>query len=235
MCLSSTPFIIELWRSLHPLLQSEHTLTVCNPWHTLCKRRYKHTHFHRWPLPRSDKNQPSNEGCTHTRAHTHTCSSHSQALWYRGQHKSQVCVFGLLVCVCVWSVFLCVTIFDFTQPANPLSIPCRSDTAFSRLRQLEAITLSQQTPACLHHTKKPCAHSAYYLCQRPCVCVCVWVHSKCLSMAIFLTLSQISPHAETFFFLVPLMHLCLRLRSRPTWINKEVRLQHVDLTLHQTA
>lgn len=173
MCLSSTPFIIELWRSLHPLLQREHTLTVCNPWHTLCKRRYKHTHFHRWPLPRSDKNQPSNEGCTHTRAHTHTCSSHSQALWYRGQHKSQVCVFGLLVCVCVWSVFLCVTIFDFTQPANPLSIPCRSDTAFSRLRQLEAITLSQQTPACLHHTKKPCAHSAYYLCQRPCVCVCV--------------------------------------------------------------
>lgn len=152
----------------------------------------------------------------HTHAHTHTPVPVIHKLCGTEANTSHKSVCSGCLCVCVFEVCFSVTIFDFTQPANPLSIPCRSDTAFSRLRQLEAITLSQQTPACLHHTKKPCAHSAYYLCQRPCVCVCVWVHSKCLSMAIFLTLSQISPHAETFFFLLPLMHLCLRLRSRPT-------------------
>ena len=109
----------------------------------------------------------------HTSTRTHTCSSHSQALWYRGQHKSQVCV-QLLVCVCVCVFEVCFSALQFLTSLS-LPIPCRSDTAFSRLRQLEAITLSQQTPACLHHTKKPCAHSAYYLCQRGCVCVCVCV------------------------------------------------------------
>lgn len=46
----------------------------CNTWHTLCKRHHKHTQFHRWPSPRSDKNQP----CTQD-THTQTCLSETHA------------------------------------------------------------------------------------------------------------------------------------------------------------
>lgn len=100
--------------------------------------------------------------------------------------------------------------FDFAQPANSLSMPSSSHTAVSWLRQLEAITLNQQTPGHLHHTKKPCAHSAYNLCQRaPWVCTSVWVHSKCLSMAIFLSLSQTSLHLLFCYFLLFLILVLL--------------------------
>lgn len=81
--------------------------------------------------------------------------------------------------------------FAFSQSANAMSIPGSSRTALSRLRQLETITLNQQTSAHFHHTKKPCAHSANWLCQQSCV---FWV------VFFFFFFSPVSQHDLFFSF-----------------------------------
>lgn len=146
------------------------TLTIHNPSHTLCKRHY--THSSTVDLCRGVI-KISHAARTRARRHTPVSVSHK-----------------LLVtearCVCFeW-------ISSLSLPIPP-SIPSSSDTALSWLRQLEAITLNQQ----LHRTTTPCAHSAYYLCQWPCVCEC----SKCPSMDLFpsLSLPDISSSPLLFF------------------------------------
>ena len=211
------------YKELCALLQSQTTLTIYSLSHTLCKRRYKHRQSSTIDLWQTVIKSAMQRELVH--ANTYLCQSAcpSQPLFNRSNSQS---VFRCLreecksVCVCV-----CLD-FVLTQPANPLSIPSGSDIAFSCLRQLEAITLNQQTPARLHLTKKPYAHSAYYLYQWPCVCVYVDVSVcvgafKNLSMAIFLSLSQTSLHLQFFFYsLSNSSFSCasplLELRSRPS-------------------
>lgn len=85
--------------------------------------------------------------------------------------------------------------FDLARPANPSSILCGRRAVLSRLRQLETITLNQQTPAYFHHTKEPCAHSAHYLPTAGCVFVCVVEMPQQFSPS----LPDLSPHFQTFF------------------------------------
>lgn len=120
--------------------------------------------------------------------------------------------------------------FDLARPDNPSSILCGRRAVLSRLRQLETITLNQQTPAYFHHTKEPCAHSAYYLPTARCAFVCVVEMPQQFSPS----LPDLSPHFQTFFspflyFSVFLFLLRFPLTAArvQTELQKEVRLQHV--------